>query len=203
MSRLRVDCGRGMREEVQVQPNTTLGYVLEEVCKRRKLDPTSFQLQHSLAGKRRSLEDSLTVRFAGLSGNATLELVEASGPVVHGECTVAVQLESGTRETARLSTSSTLAEVAARLGPDVASPLFVYMGRSVSGESLASTTLRTLGVTPGSVRTLSRPSVERQRPSSTWHAAALRLTPRPASPLCSAVCPPSPLNQPRYRGRAT
>uniref|UniRef100_A0A7S2CLH7 UBX domain-containing protein n=1 Tax=Haptolina brevifila TaxID=156173 RepID=A0A7S2CLH7_9EUKA len=184
MSKLRVDVGQGRREEVQVNPNTTLGYVLDEVCKRRKLDPRAHQLQHSLAGKRRMLDQALTVRFAGLSGNAMLELIEANGRVVHGECTVAVQIEAGQRETAKLNTATTLAEVAARLAPKIPSPCIVYMGRPVTGESLASTTLLTLGVSPGSSALL-RLSTSVDQPMS--QSAAL-VAP-PATPPLAAAAP--------------
>ena len=71
MSRLQVNCGPGKKETVQVQPNTTLGFVLEEVCKRRKLSPEGYSLKH----QRNVLDGALTVRFAGLSPNATIDLV--------------------------------------------------------------------------------------------------------------------------------
>ena len=92
-SRLKIDVGQGRREEVQVQPTTTLGYVLEEVCKRRKLDPNAHDLRH----QRKALDRTLTVRFAGLAGNAMLELVSGGGPTTHGECTVGLQLAGGGR----------------------------------------------------------------------------------------------------------
>ena len=51
------------KETVQVNPNTTMGFVLDEVCKRRKLNPS----EHSLKHQRNVLDSSLTVRFSGLS----------------------------------------------------------------------------------------------------------------------------------------
>ena len=59
-SRLKVDVGKGHKEEVQVTPNTTMEYVLSEVCKRRRLDPAEHDLRH----QRKDLDRSLTVRFA-------------------------------------------------------------------------------------------------------------------------------------------
>ena len=118
MSRLRVDVGQGRREEIAVNPNTTLGFVLAEVCKRRKLEPDDHALRHTLAGKSRTLDNGLTIRFAGLSGNATLELISADKRVLHGDCTIALQPEGGARQTGKLSTSTTLDKVIAQLAPD-------------------------------------------------------------------------------------
>ena len=74
-TRLKVDVGAGRKEEVQVTPSSTLGSVLEEVCKRRKLNPAEHDLKH----KQKVVERSLTVRFAGLSSNAMLELGPGGG----------------------------------------------------------------------------------------------------------------------------
>ena len=52
---------------------------LQGVCKRRKLNPAEHDLRH----QRKPLDRSLTVRFAGLSSNAMLELVAGRGPVAH------------------------------------------------------------------------------------------------------------------------
>ena len=80
---------------MSVQPNTTIGFVLGEVCKRRKLDPSSHDLRH----QRKALDRSLTVRFAGLSSNAMLELVSGgTRTAAHGECTICLQLEGGGRQ---------------------------------------------------------------------------------------------------------
>ena len=130
MSRLQVNCGPGKKETVQVQPNTTMGNVLEEVCKRRKLNPAVHALKH----QRNVLEGALTVRFAGLSSNATIDLVSGTAATAHGECTVALQLESGDRQTAKLNTLSTLLQVVAQLAPAAlqmyAAPTVVYMASS-------------------------------------------------------------------------
>ena len=144
-SRLKVDVGQGHHEQVQVQPTTTLGFVLEEVCKRRKLDPSCHDLRH----QRKALDRSLTVRFAGLSSNAMLELVSGRGPATHGECTIGLQQEGGGRQMAKLLTSLTLAEVIAQLAPDAVAPCIVYVGRAVSGAALATTTLQDLGIAKG------------------------------------------------------
>ena len=150
MSRLQVNCGPGKKETVQVQPNTTLGFVLEEVCKRRKLSPEGYSLKH----QRNVLDGALTVRFAGLSPNATIDLVAEAAAVLHGECTVALQLESGERQTAKLSTATTLAQLVEQLAPaavqSLASPSVVYMGRPVPSEAFQTTSLLDLGIGAGS-----------------------------------------------------
>eukprot|EP00964_Phaeocystis_antarctica_P005648 scaffold3072_cov58-Phaeocystis_antarctica.AAC.1 len=150
MSRLQVNCGLGKKETVQVQPNTTLGFVLEEVCKRRKLSPEGYSLKH----QRTVLDGALTVRFAGLSSNATIDLVAGTAAAVHGECTIALQLESGDRQTAKLSTATTLSQVVEQLAPaalqSLASPSVVYMGRPVPSEAFQTTSLLDLGIGAGS-----------------------------------------------------
>ena len=78
MSKLRIDCGHGVTEIVNVAPNTTLGEVLGEVCTRRKLEPSGHALRHTLGGKKDNLDGSLSFRLSGLSNNAKLELVAAA-----------------------------------------------------------------------------------------------------------------------------
>ena len=109
--RLQVDVGRGQKEIISVTPNTTMQFVLDEVCQRRKLDATVHTLKH----KKTVLESSLTVRFSGLSSNAMLELVAApSAKAQHGSCTIALQMEDGTRKTFSTDTSTLLSQVAAQ-----------------------------------------------------------------------------------------
>ena len=152
-SRLKVDVGRGMKEEVLVNPNTTMGDVLEQVCKRRKLNPEEHDLKH----QRKLCDRALTVRFAGLSANAMLELVSAQRAAAQGECTIALQLEGGARlPPVKLHTATTLADVLAGHMPPSPSPAVpgaawtvVYLGRPVSGPSLATTTLLSLGIAKG------------------------------------------------------
>ena len=50
-ARLQINCGPGRKETVQVNPNTTMGYVLDEVCKRRKLNSAEHALKHHDAGQ--------------------------------------------------------------------------------------------------------------------------------------------------------
>ena len=107
-SRLQVDVGRGQKETVNVGPNTTMQAVLEDVCQRRRLEPALHALKH----KRTVLENSLTVRFSGLSSNAMLELVAAApSSKAHGTCTIALQLEDGQRKTFSSDTGALLSQV--------------------------------------------------------------------------------------------
>ena len=110
--RLQVDCGRGRKETVSVTPNTTMQVVLDEVCQRCKLDSGVHTLKH----KKATLESSLTVRFSGLASNAMLELVAAvpSAKAQHGTCTIALQMEDGSRKMFSLDTSTLLSQVTAQ-----------------------------------------------------------------------------------------
>ena len=150
MSKLRIDCGHGVTEIVNVAPNSTLGEVLGEVCTRRKLEPSGHALRHTLGGKKDNLDGSLSFRLSGLSNNAKLELVAAANRLAaSGECTLGLQLEDGSRKMAKVDSSSSLSEVIAQLAPEVAHPVVQYMGRTVANGALASTTLFSLGVTRG------------------------------------------------------
>lgn len=133
-----------------MHPNTTLDFVLEEVCKWRKLNPEGYSLKHQCS----VLDGALTVRFAGLSSNATMDLAAKTVSAVHGECTLALQLESGDRQTAKLSTATILSQVVEQLAPaalqSLASPSVVYMGRPVPPEAFQTTSLLHLGIGAGS-----------------------------------------------------
>lgn len=105
--RLQVDLGGGKKEVTNVGPNTTMQAVINDVCQRRGLDPTRFSLKH----KRSVLDNSLTVRFSGLSSNAMLELVAATPSAIsHGSCNIALQLENGERKTISVDTSTLLSQ---------------------------------------------------------------------------------------------
>ena len=199
---LHIDCGQGVRENVSTNPNTTLGTVLAEVCKRRNLEPTQHALRHTLGGKKTILDGSLSMRFAGLSGNATLELVASTSRVAHGECTVALQLSDGARKMAKLDTSSSLASVLAELAPDVAHPVIQYMGRSVATDGVNAMTLLDLGVTKGSsalLRVSCGPATTATASStaadSATRPAASAVLPEPSSaPAPGHALPPSSAN---------
>ena len=64
MSKLRINCGHGVTEIVNVAPNSTLGEVLGEVCTRRKLEPSGHALRHTLGGKKDNLDGSLSFQQA-------------------------------------------------------------------------------------------------------------------------------------------
>ena len=129
-ARLQINCGPGRKETVQVSPNTTMGFVLDEVCKRRKLNPAEHVLKH----QRDLLDSGQTVRFSGLSNNATLDLISQTKPVTaaHGECTVALQLESGERRTAKLNTATTLQQVIEQLAPATTDPTLTIEMRAAA-----------------------------------------------------------------------
>jgi hypothetical protein len=196
MSKLRVDVGSGRREEVTVGQNTTLGYVLEEVCKRRKLDPATHDLRH----QRKVCDRSTTVRFAGLTSNAMLELVSSQGKSGHGECTIALQVEGsgGARPTAKLHTSVTVLEAIKQLAPEAPSaPCVVYMGRAVSGAGLETTTLLNLGISKGTSALLRLSQVY----ASDRLSSPLASKPHVAAPLPSCGWAPARLPQVSFLAR--
>jgi hypothetical protein len=156
MSCLVVELPRGHRVKVATNPNMTLLAVKDAACAKRKLDPQAFALHH----KGRRLDLSLTIRFAGIPNNGTLELVEVPeeerAAAGQQEVTIALQLPSGERLVAAFSPSATLAEVVARWAGQVAGPaqgeetVVVYTRQEVVGDAaLATTTLRGLGLVQG------------------------------------------------------
>ena len=151
--RLQVDAGRGAKEAVEVTPNTSMGAVLAEVCKRRRLDAS----QHALKHQRTMLDGGLTVRFSGLSANALLELVACDAARVAaaiGDCKLAIQLEDGQRYLDTCHNGSTLLQAIEQVAPEALHqapqpPGVLYMGRCIHGSQLSTTTLAQLGIGRG------------------------------------------------------
>lgn len=159
----------GRRQNVKCQPNQTLlqvrssyqsclaataiilfPQILEEVCTKHKLVAANFDLIHH----RRVLDLSLMFRFSGLPNNAQLEMGEAVRRRIDEDVTLMLQLENGSRIPGQFKPDQTIAEIlAASCPPDVAhsgpNVVCVYMRTEIHGESLSTTTLRSLGLTGG------------------------------------------------------
>lgn len=175
MSTLQVLCPNGRRQNVKITPNTKILQVLEDVCQKQKfLPPEDYKLVHG----RKTLDVTLSVRYANLPNNAKLELVKSEESRAESDVLIALQLESGERLQNTFSPGITLWEVLLHWEniPDSphkdvlthidssqvpsVQPVCIYMREEVVGEeSLKETQLRTLGLTGGKavIRLIHRP----------------------------------------------
>lgn len=80
-------------------------------------------------------------------------MVEATQKRAESDVVLCFQLEDGTRPQATFNPSQTLLEALKELSPDSTAsgknPVVIYMRKEIYGDSLASTTLRSLGITGG------------------------------------------------------
>jgi len=146
---------QGRRENVKVTPGMHLHSVVEEVCRRRQLDPAAHTLKQERGGSP-PLELSLTFRLSGLTNNARLELVPRIMSVPSGSCRVGIQLPDGTRLINSFPVSASLEEVAQwcaaqpQLGGGMTVRSLMHTGNAVEGASaLHATILYRIGGTPG------------------------------------------------------
>lgn len=148
MSVVNVLTPNGRRQNVKVQPNTTILQVLEEVCQKHKFDPDEHDLKHH----KRIMDLSMMFRFSGLPNNAQLEMVSVQKKRIEQDVGLVVQLSDGTRLEGTYKPSAILGEVLHELCPDerAATDLVViYMRTEVTHEKLAETTLKSLGLVSG------------------------------------------------------
>ncbi|RMX57825.1 hypothetical protein pdam_00022691 [Pocillopora damicornis] len=154
-------CPNARRQTVKVNPTTTLLQVLEEVCRKQSLSSENFSLQH----QRKILDDTLPIRYTGLSNNAHLELVASQrSKQVQSISTLGLQLESGERLVKEFPSSSSLWDVLSHwdvnekssqqgkiINPfpeEQKSPVCIYMTQEIKGENcLRRATLHSLGLT--------------------------------------------------------
>jgi len=136
---------------VKTTPNTTLQEVLSQACQDQQLTESNYDLIY----KGKSLDLSLTVRFANLPNNSQLELKQRTAPREGGLVSIAVQTDSGQRITGKFSSADSLHHVISSTsgipslkGKEV---VVVYTRREIVGEdALHNTTLASLGLTSGS-----------------------------------------------------
>ncbi|GFW41308.1 tether containing UBX domain for GLUT4 [Trichonephila clavipes] len=145
-------CPYGRRETVRVTPNSSVLQILEEACKKRKINPEDFELCHY----NRRLDLSLPVRFSSLPNNAQLELKPATKSRTECLVTVALQLESGERITKDFTPPTTIYDVLEQCLrsesiclQEIGEPICIYMRQKIVGDAIKSTTLRSLGLTSG------------------------------------------------------
>ncbi|XP_041073094.1 tether containing UBX domain for GLUT4 isoform X2 [Carcharodon carcharias] len=146
----------GRRQQVKVAASTPLLQVLEEVCRKQKLDPEEYALKF----QRTVLDLSQQWRFANVPNNAKLEMVAAvrQHAGTEGKVRIALQLEDGSRLQHLFQCGLTLWDLLDHF-PETriseqqlleAIPACVYMRDEITGESaLKTTTLKSLGLTGG------------------------------------------------------
>lgn len=95
-------------------------------------------------------------RFSGLPTNCELEMIPLAKPrkdVDNNEITIVLQTEERGRLEGTFKPVTTLLDIVKQLCPEEAAiesnPVIIYMRTDVQGEQLASTTLKTLGLTSG------------------------------------------------------
>ncbi|CAO1410097.1 unnamed protein product [Diamesa tonsa] len=141
----------GRRHVVKVEANTTILKILEVTCEKFNFDPDMYDLktQH-----KKSLDLSLMFRFSGIPNNSNLEMVECLKKRCDSLITICIQTEDGTRASSPFSSSTSLQEIISKLCPEKGSsdknPIVIYMRKEVYGESLSTTTLKSLGLSSGS-----------------------------------------------------
>ncbi|CAH3157327.1 unnamed protein product [Porites lobata] len=153
-------CPNARRQTIKVNPTTTVLQVLEEVCRKQGLSSE----QYALKNQRKILDDTLPIRYSGLSNNAHLELVTSQkSKKVQSTSTVGLQLESGERLVKEFPSSSSLWDVLSYWDSNQDSPhqgkiinptpeenknpVCVYMTQEIKGgSSLQNTTLHSLGL---------------------------------------------------------
>ena len=123
-----------------------------QACDKFSLDPDAYDVVH----KGKSLDLSLSWRFANLPNNCQLDLKQRSGPREDAPVTIAVQPEKGQRVQGMFMSSESLFDIISntigippsKKGQDV---VCIYLQKEVIGvEQLKSTTLKSLGLTSGS-----------------------------------------------------
>lgn len=91
-------------------------------------------------------------RFSGLPNNAQLEMQECKVARKEENVMICLQLEDGTRHKENFNPSTSLQDIIMKLSPDSnkQDTVIIYMRTEIFGESLASTTIKSLGLTSGS-----------------------------------------------------
>ncbi|XP_050068990.1 tether containing UBX domain for GLUT4 [Anopheles maculipalpis] len=140
----------GRRHTVKVEQNMTILEILETVCRKYSFPQDLYDLVHH----NKVLDLSIMYRFSGIPNNALLVMAKAKQTRTEDDVIVQLQLEDGTRsDNGTFKPSQTLLDVLVALCPAraiaEAHPVLVYMRREVYWEQLATTTLKSLGLTRG------------------------------------------------------
>lgn len=155
----------GHRQVFHVNSNASIFQILEDACKKQRLNPSEYDLYHH----ERPLSHSLPVSFTNLPNNAELELrATANGQRRTASVDICLQLENGERLMAKFPASASLFDVVSHWPDNIEVQdadqkmdlVCVYMRQEIVGtEQLRATTLQNLGLTSGraAIRILHRP----------------------------------------------
>ncbi|XP_055680701.1 tether containing UBX domain for GLUT4 [Lutzomyia longipalpis] len=139
----------GRRQIIKLTPNTTLLEVLEQVCRKFQLEPNKHILRHH----NKTVDLSGMFRFSGLPNNCLLEMEETQTARKEAEVHIVLQMESGERLSDDFTPATTIEGILGKLCPDGVGNeknlVVIYMRKEVFGEELATTTLKSLGLTSG------------------------------------------------------
>ncbi|XP_039447168.1 tether containing UBX domain for GLUT4 [Culex pipiens pallens] len=139
----------GRRQNVKVEPNTTVLEILEQVCAKHNFNAAEYDLKHH----NKVMDLSAMFRFSGLPNNALLEMTEAKKIRTEADVQLAVQLEDGSRLDGTFKPSSSLLDVLKAVCADKANsesnPVMIYMRKEVQWEAMDKTTLKSLGLIGG------------------------------------------------------
>ncbi|KAL3216097.1 hypothetical protein MRX96_033265 [Rhipicephalus microplus] len=147
----------GHRQVFHVNSNASIFQILEDACKKQRLNPSEYDLYHH----ERPLSHSLPVSFTNLPNNAELELrAAANGQRRTASVDICLQLENGERLMAKFPASASLFDVVSHWPDNIeVQDADQKMDLIVGTEQLRATTLQNLGLTSGraAIRVLHRP----------------------------------------------
>uniref|UniRef100_A0A1Q3F448 Putative tug ubiquitin-like domain protein n=1 Tax=Culex tarsalis TaxID=7177 RepID=A0A1Q3F448_CULTA len=139
----------GRRQNVKVEPNTTVLEILEQVCTKHNFNAAEYDLKHH----NKVMDLSAMFRFSGLPNNALLEMAEAKKIRTEANVQLAVQLEDGSRLDGTFKPSSSLLDVLKMVCNEKANPesnpVMIYMRKEVQWDAMDKTTLKSLGLIGG------------------------------------------------------
>ncbi|XP_046854700.1 tether containing UBX domain for GLUT4-like [Xenia sp. Carnegie-2017] len=154
---VNVLCPNGRRQKIKLTAQTTILQIIHDVCKKQNLESKNYSLRH----QRKTLNNTLTIRFANLPNNAHLELVETGDtPQTSAkQCVVALQLENGERLVHEFTSDFTLFNIlkfwttkspSVVFDDDMEGVKCVYTNQQITGlQKLQNTTLSMIGLNGG------------------------------------------------------
>lgn len=119
------------------------------MCNKQGLNSQEYDIKHF----NKILDTTSTILFSGLPNNAQLELSPITKSRAETDVTIALNLESGSRLIGTFKPQDTLWDVITNLCPNEANldqhPVVIYTRNEIYGESLITTSLRSLGIMGG------------------------------------------------------
>lgn len=119
------------------------------MCRKQGLNSQEYDIKHF----NKILDTTSTILFSGLPNNAQLELSPITKSRAETDVTIALNLESGSRLIGTFKPQNTLWDVLTNLCPSEANldqhPVVIYTRNEIYGDSLITTSLRSLGIMGG------------------------------------------------------